>query len=91
MQSRPQLLRVGRFGGLLKHITPITISPDGPVVRIADRRYRMRDGDFSAVCSGAALKAGLPISKRFSGTGYDGAFRMQGDFGSNIFVITLKE
>jgi hypothetical protein len=47
----------------------------------------MRDGGFSAECSGAALRSGIPLSKRFSGTGYDAALRVQGDFGSSVFCI----
>lgn len=85
--ARSQLLRVGQYGNLLKHITPVEIDPNGAVVRTADRHYRMRDGGFSRVCSGAALETGIPLSRRFSGTGYDTEFRIQGDFSSNVFVI----
>ena len=91
VQSRPQLLRVGQYGGLLKHITPVTLNPNGAIVRTADRRYKMWDGAFTAECSGSALNSGIPLNRRFSGTGYDAAFRMQGDFGSSLFVITEKE
>ena len=37
--------------------------------------------------SGAALHAGIPLPARFAGTGYDPALRVQGDFGSNVFLI----
>ena len=85
--ARSQLLRVGQYGGLLKHITPVELNPNGAVVRAADRHYKMRDGGFNRVCSGSALKTGIPLPRRFSGTGYDPEFRMQGDFSSNVFVI----
>ena len=88
VEARPQMLRVAQFGGLLKHITPIARNTEGAAVRLADRHYRMRDGGFSAACSGAALRSGIPLSKRFAGSGYDPALRVHGDFGSNIFCIT---
>ena len=37
--------------------------------------------------SGAALHAGIPLPARFAGTGYDPTLRVQGDFGSNVFLI----
>ncbi|MBR0353297.1 MAG: alpha-galactosidase [Oscillospiraceae bacterium] len=87
VESRPQLLRVRQFGGLLKHILPIELDPEGRVLRTADRHYKMYDGKTEAVCSGRALRAGIPLGKRFSGTGYDKDLRVQGDFGSNLFEI----
>ena len=90
VESRPQLLRVRQFGGLLKHILPVELNPEGGILRTADRHYRMYDGAFAAQCSGAALQAGIPAGKRFSGTGYDRELFVQGDFGSNLFEIKKK-
>ena len=87
VESRAQLLRVGQFGGLLKHILPVELAPDGFVLRTASQRFKMYDGKTTAVCSGKALRAGIPVAKRFSGTGYEKALRVQGDFGSNVFEI----
>ena len=87
VESRPQLLRVRQFGGLLKHVLPVELDPEGAVLRTADRHYRMQDGKTVALCSGKALRSGIPVSKRFSGTGYDKDLRVQGDFGSNLFEI----
>lgn len=91
VSARPQLLRVGKFGNLLKYVSPVEINPNGMLLRTADRHYKMYDGGFSAECSGAALEAGIPLSKRFSGTGYDKDIRTQGDFLSNLFVIEKKK
>jgi hypothetical protein len=57
---------------------------------MADRHFQMRDGGFATECSGAALRSGIPISKRFSGTGYDQCLRVQGDFQSSVFCIRAK-
>ena len=91
VRSRTQLLRVRQFGGLLKHLLPVELDPDGFVVRTADSRYKMLDGETETVCSGRALLAGIPVGKRYSGTGYDKNLRVQGDFGSNIFEIAKQE
>ena len=84
VEARPQHLRMADFGHLLKHVTPV----EGPVLHLADRHYALRDGGFTAECSGAALSSGIPLSKRFSGTGYDKALRSQGDFGSLILTVS---
>ena len=91
LESRPQLLRVGQFGGLLKHVLPVELDPNGFVLRTADHRYKMYDGSMSAVCSGRALRSGIPVMKRYSGTGYDKGMRTQGDFGSNVFEIIKQD
>lgn len=85
--SRPQNLRVGNFGSLVQHITPVNLNPNGTVLRLADRLYAMPDGCESYTASGAALMAGLQLAPRFTGTGYDKALRVQGDFGSNLYLI----
>ena len=85
--SRPQLLRVGAFGSLLRHVAPVKLKPDGLLLSAVDKRYRMYDGALETSASGAALHAGIALPQRFAGTGYDPALRMQGDFGSNVFLI----
>ena len=83
----PQLLRVGEFGRLIGHISPVPIDPNGVVLRTADHRYKMADAAQSFTASGDALMSGVPINQRFTGTGYDKRLRMQGDFGSNLYLI----
>lgn len=84
--SRPQRLRVGRFGALVKHIAPIPVSLNGMVLRMADRHYEMMDGEQTDEASGGALMAGWQLASRFTGTGYNPSLRVQGDFGSNVYV-----
>ena len=85
--SRKQLLRVGQFGGLVKHILPVDLNPNGAVLRTADRLYPMTDGVQTITATGGALMSGVMLSPRFMGTGYDADARNQGDFSSNIYVI----
>ena len=85
--SRPQSLRVGPFGGLLSHVFPVSINPNGMVLRAADRHYAMTDGAQKLNASGSALMSGWILPPHFAGTGYDKNGRMQSDFGSNLFEI----
>lgn len=87
IKSRPQLLRVGAFGRLLKFISPVSLSPRGLVMRTADSLLPMRDGGEDMTVSGGALAGGIPLTPLFSGTGYSEDIRVQGDFGSNIYMI----
>ncbi len=84
--SRAQKLRVGQFGALVKHIAPVSLDPNGVVLRTADRHYAMDDAAEEYVASGAALKSGVMLTGRFAGTGYDKNLRVQGDFSSYIYV-----
>ena len=91
VKSKAQALRVGNFGTLLKHVTPVAVNPEGMVVNIANKNYRMQDAVFEAECSNKALDAGIPVMNSFLGTGYSDKMRMQSDFGSNLFTIYRKE
>ena len=87
LESRPQLLRVGDFGSLLRHVLPVKLNPNGLAVQTADSYYKMYDGQQTVTASGAAYVAGIMLAPRFSGTGYDANGRLQSDFGSNVYFI----
>ena len=87
MESRRQLLRVGDFGTLLRHVLPVKLNPNGLAVSAADSHYKMYDGAQVLTASGAAFAAGVQLAPRFTGTGYDANGRMQSDFGSNVYAI----
>ncbi len=87
LDSRPQLLRVGDFGSLLRHVLPVKLNPNGLAVQTADSYYKMYDGQQTVTASGAAYSAWIMLAPRFAGTGYDADGRMQGDFGSNVYFI----
>ena len=87
LESRPQLLRVGAFGSLLRHVLPVKLKPNGIAISAADGHYQMYDGAQTVTASGAAFAAGVALIPRFSGTGYDPNGRMQSDFGSNVYSI----
>lgn len=89
--SLEQVLRVGQFGSLLKHVAPVNVDPNGQLLRLADRMITLPGGAEEMTVSGAALMSGILLRPQFRGTGYDKNQRTQGDFGSDIYIITEAE
>jgi alpha-galactosidase len=85
--SRAQVLRVGQFGSLVKHVAPVNLNPNGIILRTADRHITLPDGEQSGSATGGALMAGLALLPLFRGTGYHKNQRTQLDFGSNLYII----
>ena len=86
-RSRPQAHRLGQFGALVKHVTPVTLNPNGFILRTADKHITLPDGEHMGTASGNALAAGIPMLPAYRGTGYDKQQRTQLDFGSSVYVI----
>ena len=91
IHSLEQKIRVGQFGNLLKHVVPVSVSPNGILVRTADAHYALPDGGEDRTASGAALASGILLKPMFRGTGYTTDQRNQGDFGSNVYIIEPVE
>lgn len=85
--SRAQVLRVGQFGSLVKHVAPVNLNPNGVILRTADRHITLPDGEQSGSATGGALMAGVTVLPLFRGTGYHKNQRTQLDFGSNLYII----
>ena len=85
--SREQSMRLGQFGALIKHVSPVEVDPNGLILRAADRRVELPDGQEELTATGAALMSGIMLKPLFRGTGYDKNQRTYGDFGSNVYVI----
>ena len=85
--SLNQVIRVGQFGNLLKHVAPVNIDPNGIVLRLADRYITLPGGTEEMTVSGAALHSGILLRPLFRGTGYDQNQRTQGDLGSDLYII----
>ena len=80
--------RISDFGALIKHALPLKLRADGAIMRRADRLAGLRQAAEKYRASGAALLDGIRLQNLFSGTGYDKALRLPGDFGSEIYLIT---
>lgn len=87
MSSVEQHLRIGQFGSLINHISPVRVNSDGALVRYVDRHFSMVDGQENYVCSGEALASGIPLAMQYSGTGYNKDIRVLGDWGSSMYMI----
>ena len=87
MSTVKQHLRIGRFGSLIKHISPINLRSDGAVMRFVDRHFSMVDGMETYECSGEALASGVNLAMQYIGTGYDPGLRILGDFGSTLYTV----
>ena len=86
VRTRPQRLYIGRFGELIKHISPVELKPDGIIMSLANRHFSLADSEESFICSSNALESGIPLSSQFIGTGYNKNLRVLGDFGSYIYI-----
>ncbi len=89
LETVPQKVAVSRFGGLIKHISPIKLKPDGFILRTVNRHYALTDGALSFAASGAALQSGVGLNNQFIGTGYHSDLRLWGDFGSQMYTVKL--
>ncbi len=90
IETVPQRVPIARFGGLVKHIMPITLKPNGFILRTAGGLYALSDGAQSCTATGAALQNGIGLNNQFIGTGYHRDLRLWGDFGSQMYTISLR-
>jgi len=88
VQTRPQSIFIGRFGSLVKHILPMSLNPDGVVLGVARRLYRLTDCVEEYEAYGTTLADGIMLNNQFMGTAYTVSTRLLGDFGSAIYVMS---
>jgi alpha-galactosidase len=91
VRTRPQRLYLKRFGGLINHILPVKLNPDGLVLHTANKIHSLENCIEAYMCSDKALRAGIPLHNQFSGTGYNEKIRMLGDFGSDLYITEFIE
>lgn len=87
MTTRPQSLFVKRFGGLINHILPITLNPDGFILRTINKYYCLTDCMETYEGYGDMFMTGVRLNNQFIGSYYNPQTRLLGDFGSNLYVI----
>ncbi len=91
VSTRPQSLFIKRFGGLVKHILPVSLNPDGIVLRTVGRFYCLTDCVESYECRGDMLGVGIRLNNQFVGSYYNEHTRLLSDFGSNLYVVKKSE
>ena len=89
--TKRQRVFIRRFGGLVKHILPVTLNPEGMILRFANRWYALKDCVEYYEGYGAVLKEGILLNNQFMGSYYNSHTRLLGDFGSNIYVTEVLE
>jgi len=89
--TRPQSLFIKRFGGLVKHILPFRLHPEGIILHTANKYFCLTDcvEDYSGY--GDALMDGIMLNNQFIGSYYNNKIRLLGDFGSNLYVVRAVE
>jgi alpha-galactosidase len=85
--TRPQRLYIKRFGGLVKHLLPITLNPNGFILRTVNRHYALTDCVETYECRGGALASGVMLNNQFMGSHYNNKTRLLGDYGSSLYLI----
>lgn len=91
VSTRPQSLFIKRFGGLVKHILPVSLNPDGIVLRTVGRFYRLTDCAEHYEAYGDMLNAGIRLNNQFVGSYYNKHTRLLGDFGSNLYLVKKSD
>ena len=90
LSCKKQSIFIKRLGGLVKHVMPIELDPNGFILRTANKLYAMPDGAEEYEADGAVLMEGVMLNDQFMGTGYNDKLHMLGDFGSAVYVIEKK-
>ena len=85
--TKVQQLYIKRFGGLVKHILPVTLNPDGFILRTANRFHALKDCVETYKCGGRALASGIKLNSQFTGRPYNNTTRLLGDYGSSLYTI----
>lgn len=86
VETKPQSLYIKRFGGLIKHVLPISLNPEGLVLRTVNKYYALLDCVEKYRASGKLLDYGILLNNQFMGTYYNDKTHLWGDFGSCLFV-----
>jgi len=89
--TRPQSIYIERFGELVKHILPVELNPNGPVLRTANKIYRLTDCVETYTATGTLLASGVLLNNQFVGSHYNDQTRLLGDFGSNLYVTEISK
>lgn len=87
LRGKKQRIFIKRLGGLVKHIMPFEVDPNGLLLRTGNKLFAMNDGAEDYVNYGATLMAGVKLNNQFMGTGYNEKLHMLGDYGSVLYTI----
>jgi len=66
---------------------PVSLDPDGFILRTLNRRYCLTDCVESYTGYGEMLMNGILLNNQFIGSYYNDKTRLLGDFGSNLYLV----
>jgi alpha-galactosidase len=89
--TKRQRLFIKRFGGLIKHVLPVPLNPEGFLLRLVNRFYALWDCTEEYIGDGRLLGSGILLNNQFMGSYYNSETRLLGDFGSNLYLIKQME
>ena len=87
IKTRPQSLFIKRFGGLIKHILPVTLNPEGFILRTINKVFCLTDCIEEYEAYGEVLMNGILLNNQFVGSHYNENTRLLGDFGSSLYLV----
>lgn len=88
VESRPQVIDVRTFGGLVNHLLPFRVNAGGHLMHtVADRWMMPCEEERYEVSGSLLMHAGLRQKQTFTGTGYDKDVRLVTDFSSRLYYL----
>ncbi len=87
VKTKPQSLYIKRFGGLVEHLLPFKLNPEGSIIRTANKLYALTDGVEEYTVYGETAMKGVRLQNQYMGTGYNANLRILGDFGSSLYTV----
>lgn len=88
VETRPQKMKIEKFGGLINFASPIHVNPDGLLVKMASKVYRIPTETTAYKAYGSLLEnAGIRLQQLFSGASFDLNMQLTEDFASRVYYI----
>lgn len=92
VMTRKQALSIKVFGNLVNQVSPVEIAEGGVMQAIVDKVYRVDSEVEEYDVTGSMLAyAGIKLSQRFIGTGYNEKTRVMPDNTSRMYIIERRE
>lgn len=91
ISTRGQNIYIKKFGGLVKHVLPLALNPDGFLLRVINRIYCLRDCEEQYEGEGVLMEEGVLLNNQFMGSWYNEQTRILGDYGSNLYVTQMED
>ena len=88
METRPQVVDVRTFGGLINHILPVRVNAGGHLMHaVADRYMLPCETERYTAYGDLLMYAGVRQKQAFTGTGYNENVRLMPDFSSRMYYL----